>query len=166
MNRSSFLLPLAILIALLLLLSLGTAGAQPPAPAPDPFAVAAAQPADVVVGDGVTRLAPPAGCTLFEGASPSSAEDATGAIYWSAFSQCGGIWGARVFRFAGGASSVVALPGGVMPRARGILSLERNGLYLTGWDNKTVWRIVVPGAQPFPPIMVQSRLVFPLADQH
>lgn len=161
----SFVLACALLASLALAAaSSHAAPAVPPTPTSvaDPFVLAAAQPLDVQPMDGIVRLTPPAGCSLFEGASPSSAEDANGAIYWSAFSNCGGVWGLRVFRYAGGASSVVALPGGALPRARGILDMEPGGLYLTGWDSKIAYRIVVPGAEPWPPVMVRDQIGLPL----
>jgi len=155
--RSALLFPLLILI--LLAAFAARAGAQPPTPS-------SSWPADAPLASDMASYVPiplPAAFTAFDGAAAFSVEDASGALYVSAYGKMDEVWGTRVFRCAP-ACAIVDI--GVVPSARASLSLERSGLWLTPWDAKKVYRLRVPGAEPFPPVMVQSRQAFPLIGQH
>ena len=153
--RSALLLPVAILILLIALA--GHAGAQPPVPV--------LLPADAPLASDMATYAPlplPSGYTAFDGAAAFSVEDASGALYVSAYGKMDGVWGERVFRCT---PSCTAVDLGVVPSARGSLSMEPGGLYLTVWDAKKIYRIRVPGAEPWPPVLVQPQIAFPLIGQ-
>lgn len=80
------------------------------------------------------------------GASPSSYADATGTIFYSTFTN----GGQRVYKLVGELAQEIPLEH--LPTARGRLSVEPTGLWLTTWDDQhtALWRMQVPGWKPWP----------------
>lgn len=80
------------------------------------------------------------------GASPSSYADADGVVFFSVFAN----GGQRVYKVVDGQAQEIALEH--LPTARGRLSVEPGGLWLTAWDDHAtaLWRIQVPGWKPWP----------------
>jgi hypothetical protein len=80
------------------------------------------------------------------GASPSSYADADGVVFFSTFTN----GGQRVYKLVGGQPQEVVLEH--LPTARGRLSVEPTGLWLTAWDDghTALWRMAVPGWKPWP----------------
>lgn len=96
------------------------------------------------------QLPYPAGFVPVWGASPSSFADANGAIYYSAFGKYNNVSGEYVIRVANGQAQIVPLP--ITTSARGILTLDHDGLYLTSWmdGGGALHRQPVPGYKPWP----------------
>lgn len=80
------------------------------------------------------------------GASPSSYADASGAIFYATFTN----GACRVYKLVGDQPQEIALEH--LPTARGRLSVEPTGLWLTAWDDKAtaLWRMQVPSWRPWP----------------
>lgn len=96
------------------------------------------------------QLPYPPGFVPVWGASPSSFADANGAIYYSAFGKYNNVSGEYVIRVANGQAQIVPLP--ITTSARGILTLDHDGLYLTSWmdGGGALHRQPVPGYTPWP----------------
>lgn len=80
------------------------------------------------------------------GASPSSYADADGVIFYSTFTN-----GAqRVYKLISDVPQEIPLEH--LPTARGRLSVEPTGLWLTAWDEQhtALWRLQVPGWKSWP----------------
>jgi hypothetical protein len=80
------------------------------------------------------------------GAGPSSYADADGTVFYSTFTN----GGQRVYKLVGGQPQEIVLEH--LPTARGRLSVEPTGLWLTAWDDlhTALWRLPVPGWKPWP----------------
>jgi hypothetical protein len=99
------------------------------------------------------RFNPPAGFVVYNIASVSSEEDATGAIYWAMCGRYGtaGAFGVRVFKQVGDGVAVEVVIEPFLP-GRGVIC--GGHIHGTTGDSKPyeAWRVVVPGfvqkAQP------------------
>jgi hypothetical protein len=95
------------------------------------------------------QLPYPPGFVPVWGTNPSSYTSADGALFYSAFGKYNNVSGQYVIRVVNGVAAVVPLP--ITTSARGILSLDHDGLYLTSWmDGGTaLHRQQVPGYKLF-----------------